>query len=133
MPGDIKRVLSDDARKRFREILDDVEHRGGVYEISRYRDPAAVLVPPEWFALAQAAVSLLADDTTVALTVPTATQAGRLRRLVSENRAVGLPFPSNAQPTWLVIDRETGDPVNIREIPSVAAEVASNGTEWGTP
>jgi prevent-host-death family protein len=54
---EIKPVLSDDARKRFREILNDVEHNGAHYEIRRYQTPAAMLVPVDWFERAQSALT----------------------------------------------------------------------------
>ena len=42
------RVQSDEARKKFRALLNEVE-RGGFVEICRYQDPTAVMVPVEWY------------------------------------------------------------------------------------
>ena len=42
------KVQSDEARRRLRWLLSDVEH-GGVVEISRYQEPVAVMVPPDWY------------------------------------------------------------------------------------
>ena len=42
------RVQSEEARRRLRWLLSEVEH-GGFVEISRYQDPAAVMVPPDWY------------------------------------------------------------------------------------
>jgi prevent-host-death family protein len=49
------KVQSDEARRRLRWLLSEVE-RGGVVEISRYQDPAAVMVPPGWYRRAVEAV-----------------------------------------------------------------------------
>jgi len=49
------RVKSDKARRDLRWLLSEVEH-GGFVEISRYQDPAAVMVPPDWYRRAAAAL-----------------------------------------------------------------------------
>ncbi len=48
-------VQSDDARRRLRALLNEVE-RGGFVEICRYQDPTAVMVPVEWYHRAAAAL-----------------------------------------------------------------------------
>lgn len=45
---ELTKVKSDDARRRMRALLNQVE-RGGFVEICRYQDPAAVMVPVEWY------------------------------------------------------------------------------------
>ncbi len=45
----MKPVSSDDARRRFRELVNDVEIRGEHVTIMRYNTPAAVIVPIEWY------------------------------------------------------------------------------------
>lgn len=51
-----RQVRSDEARKRFRELLNAVEHDGEHITILRYDTPAAVLVPAEWHRAALAAL-----------------------------------------------------------------------------
>jgi len=55
------RVRSDEARRRLRHLLSEVEH-GGFVEISRYQDPAAVMVPPDWYRRAAEALGEAASD-----------------------------------------------------------------------
>lgn len=50
-----KQVRSDEARRNFRDLLDEVEHRGMHITIARYDKPAAVVVPVEWYEEADAA------------------------------------------------------------------------------
>jgi len=52
-----KTVRSDEARRNFRGLLDEVEHRGMHITIQRYDKPAAVLVPVDWYEEAEAAWS----------------------------------------------------------------------------
>lgn len=52
-----KTVRSDEARRNFRELLDEVEHRGMHITIARYDKAAAVLVPVDWYEDAEAAWS----------------------------------------------------------------------------
>jgi PHD/YefM family antitoxin component YafN of YafNO toxin-antitoxin module len=52
-----KRVRSDEARRTFRALLNDVEHQGAHVTILRYDTPTAVLVPAGWYESAQAALS----------------------------------------------------------------------------
>ena len=40
---------SDDARRRFRELLNAVEHKGEHVIVQRYAHPAAVIVPVDWY------------------------------------------------------------------------------------
>jgi PHD/YefM family antitoxin component YafN of YafNO toxin-antitoxin module len=119
-----RHVLSDDARKRFREILDDVEHHGAQYQIRRYQTPAGVLVPADWFERARALLETVADDCTVVLTTRRPNDAQRLRRLVLEHGSLGIPFPNNTHPDWQVVDRQTGEPVGTHSIPSVGVKQA---------
>jgi len=48
---------SDDARRRFRELLDAVEHNGEHVTILRWNIPAAVVVPAEWYERARQALA----------------------------------------------------------------------------
>lgn len=131
-----KQVLSDDARKRFREILDDVEHRGAQYQIRRYQTPAGVLVPADWFERVRALLKTVADDCTVVLTTRRPNDAHRLRRLVREHGSLGIPFPNNAHLDWQVVNRETGEPVGTHSILSVGVKEAAISRELsgqGTP
>jgi antitoxin (DNA-binding transcriptional repressor) of toxin-antitoxin stability system len=52
----MKQVRSDEARRTFRDILNDVEHQGEHVEILRYKTPAVVIVPIEWYVHAKAAL-----------------------------------------------------------------------------
>ena len=55
---DMKRkmiVKSDEARTRFRQLLNEVEG-GGVVEVRRYDTPTAVMVPVDWYERACAAL-----------------------------------------------------------------------------
>lgn len=53
--GDMERTIvkSDEARRRFRDLLTEAE-RGGVVEIRRYDTPTAVMVSPDWYERAAA-------------------------------------------------------------------------------
>jgi prevent-host-death family protein len=51
-----KQVRSDEARRTFRSLLDEVEHHDAHVTILRYDKPAAVLVSPEWYQQAQIAI-----------------------------------------------------------------------------
>ncbi len=51
-----KQVLSDEARRNFRALLNDVEHDDAHVTILRYQTPAAVIVPVEWYEQAQQAL-----------------------------------------------------------------------------
>lgn len=47
-------MRSDEARSRFRDLLNDVEHDGAHVTVLRYNTPAAVIVPLDWYEQAQA-------------------------------------------------------------------------------
>jgi prevent-host-death family protein len=51
-----KQVQSEEARRRFRALLDSVEHKDEHVTISRYNTPAAVLVPWQWYRQARQAL-----------------------------------------------------------------------------
>ena len=53
----MKQIGSEDARRTFRDLLDDAQ-RGEAVEILRYDKPVAVLVPADWY---HAAVKQLAE------------------------------------------------------------------------
>jgi len=48
-PATSETVSSDDARRRFRELMDSVEHQDAHVTVLRYSRPAAVIVPIEWY------------------------------------------------------------------------------------
>lgn len=48
-------VRADEARRRLRELLNEVG-KGGVVEIRRYDTPEAILVSPDWYERALAAL-----------------------------------------------------------------------------
>jgi prevent-host-death family protein len=56
MDKEPRQVRSDEARTRFRALLNAVEHDGEHITILRYDEPAAVLVPVEWHREALAAL-----------------------------------------------------------------------------
>lgn len=45
----MKSVQSDEARRTWRDVLNDVEHNSEHVQIMRYTTPAAVMVPVEWY------------------------------------------------------------------------------------
>jgi prevent-host-death family protein len=50
MPGATPDQMgSDEARASFAEMLDEVQHHGRHITVMRYRKPAAVIVPREWY------------------------------------------------------------------------------------
>jgi prevent-host-death family protein len=51
-----KQVLSDEARRSWREILNEVEHHGEHVIVLRYGTPTAVIVPVGWYEAAKAAL-----------------------------------------------------------------------------
>lgn len=53
----MKSVPSDEAKRGFRALLNDVEHQGEHVTILRYKTPAAVIVPVEWYEHAKALTS----------------------------------------------------------------------------
>lgn len=103
----MKRMKSDQVRVGWRDVLDEVQ-AGETVIVERYNRPVARILPE--------------DDRVVVLRVADANQAARLRQLVQEHGAVGIPFPNNTTPGLRVVN-EAGDPVDPHSIPSVAAEV----------
>ena len=55
------RVRSEEARRRLRWLLSEVEY-GGFVEIFRYQNPVAVMVPPDWYRRATAALGEPVSD-----------------------------------------------------------------------
>ncbi|GAA4226142.1 hypothetical protein GCM10022254_10190 [Actinomadura meridiana] len=100
-------MKSADVRKNMRDVLDRVRS-GGEVVIENYTKPIARIVPE--------------DDAVVVLRTPSATQAERLRRLVADHGALGIPLPNNTTP-WRVVDEE-GQPVNPHAIPSVQVRLS---------
>jgi len=49
-------VLSDKARRSFRDLLNEVEHQGAHITVVRYKTPAAVVVPIGWYERAREAL-----------------------------------------------------------------------------
>lgn len=56
----MKQLGSEEARRRFRDLLDDAQ-RGESAEISRNGKPIAVLVPAEWYEHQRAALAAFAE------------------------------------------------------------------------
>ena len=44
-----EKVASDEVRRRWSDLLDSVEHHDAHVTVLRYRKPAAVIVPIEWY------------------------------------------------------------------------------------
>ena len=44
-----RQVRTEEARRNFRELLNEVEHQGAHIAITRYDSPSAMLVPMEWY------------------------------------------------------------------------------------
>ncbi|MFC6883525.1 type II toxin-antitoxin system Phd/YefM family antitoxin [Actinomadura yumaensis] len=107
----VKALKSRTLRDTLSEAMRFVES-GGEIVIEHYRRVVARLVP--------------ADGSVVVLHTPNAAQGERLRRLVDEHGALGIPFPNNIAAGWRVVD-ERGEPVNPHAIPSVAVSVAAVG------
>jgi prevent-host-death family protein len=57
-----REVLSDEARRSFRDLLNEVEHQGAHITIVRYKTPSAVLVPVGWYEGAREALQGERDD-----------------------------------------------------------------------
>lgn len=45
----MKEVRSDEARRTFRDLLNEVEYAGEHVAILRYKEPVAVVVSKEWY------------------------------------------------------------------------------------
>lgn len=58
----MREVHSDEARRGLRPLLDEVEHHGERVTILRWDRPVAVMVPPDWYEKARAALGEDADD-----------------------------------------------------------------------
>ena len=52
-----KQVQSGEARRDFSSLLDEVEHHGVHVTVLRYTTPAAIIVPPDWYARAVQALA----------------------------------------------------------------------------
>ena len=52
-----KQVQSGEARRDLSSLLDEVEHHGVHVTVLRYTTPAAVIVPPDWYARAAQALA----------------------------------------------------------------------------
>lgn len=50
-------VPVEQARKEFADLLDGSQHKGEFAEITRRGKPAGVVVPPDWFTTAVAAIA----------------------------------------------------------------------------
>jgi hypothetical protein len=55
-------VQAGDARGRWREVLDDVEHEGRAYQITRWHRTAGYLVPPDFYTSACVALGIDPPD-----------------------------------------------------------------------
>lgn len=51
-----KKMLSDEVRRMWREVLNEVEHQDVHVTVQRYATPAAVIVPVGWYEAALAAI-----------------------------------------------------------------------------
>ena len=60
------------ARKEFADLLDGTQHKGEFVEITRRNKPAGVIVPPDWF---DAAVAALAENRELKRQVPQAQES----------------------------------------------------------
>lgn len=52
----MRSVPSDEAKRGFRALINAVEHDGEHVEILRYKTPAAIIVPIEWYVHAKASI-----------------------------------------------------------------------------
>lgn len=52
----MKTASTDDARRNLRAMLNDVERNGEHYELQRFGETAAVVVPFDWYRRAQEAL-----------------------------------------------------------------------------
>ena len=85
-------VPSDEVRRRFRELLDSVQHHGDHVTVLRYRKPAAELVPIGWY---REVCSLVADIGE--WLVPAAGNRDRLAEWQDRANAVRRDIPVEAQ------------------------------------
>ena len=49
-------VRSDEARRRLRDLMDEVEHQGAHIYVLRYDRPSVVIVPVDWYEQITAAI-----------------------------------------------------------------------------
>jgi len=57
-----RQVRTEEARRNFRELLNEVEHQGAHVTITRYDNPSAMLVPMEWYDRAVQALAVTEPD-----------------------------------------------------------------------
>lgn len=53
-PDSDRWVRSDEARRKLRDLMDEVEHQGAHVFVLRYARPSVVIVPVEWYEQARA-------------------------------------------------------------------------------
>lgn len=102
-------MKSDQVNKSWADVLRLVRS-GGTVLVEHYNRGIAWMVP--------------ADDDIVVLRAASPSQAERLRDLVREHGAVGIPFPNNTTPGCRVVD-ENGEPPHPGTVPSVEVTVLS--------
>ncbi|MFC9973511.1 type II toxin-antitoxin system Phd/YefM family antitoxin [Spirillospora sp. NPDC127200] len=103
-------MKSTEVRADWRETLRRVEN-GDEIVVIHYKRPVARIIPE--------------DPSIVVLCTGSASQAERLRQLVQQHGAVGIPFPNNGHPGWRVVD-ENGEPVNPHAIPSIPTRLTDH-------
>lgn len=52
-----KQILSEEARRNFGALLGEVQYQGVHITVMRYKTPAAVIVPPDWYGRALQALA----------------------------------------------------------------------------
>jgi prevent-host-death family protein len=114
----MKRLKSEEARRNFRDLLDEAE-RGEPTEVLRYDRPVAVLVPADWYRLVLDYIALtdyigltLAND-------PAALAWRTLSESLNEaRRTAGLPERREPADSRVIHhidgDRLNNDPANLR-------------------
>lgn len=107
-----KRMKSDQINKNWANTLQYVR-QGGTVIVEHYSNPIADIIPH--------------DETIVVVKTTDAGQANRLRHLITEHRAVGIPFPNNSGDSLRVVD-PFDEPVNSHSVPSVQVELIDTGT-----
>jgi len=55
-------VRSDEARAKFRDLVDEVSHEDAHVYLLRYDKPVAVIVPVEWYEQARATLASPTED-----------------------------------------------------------------------
>jgi prevent-host-death family protein len=55
-------VRSDEARAKFRDLVDEVAHEDAHVYLLRYDKPVAVIVPVEWYEQARATLASPTED-----------------------------------------------------------------------